>query len=543
MAGRQAQEPMAKDTKRDFTSSAFDGVNTQAKRYAIEDGEQAWLENIMPIGDGNGMLVPGISAALATIGAAPYYAKIFSIGSADYMFVACTDGNIYRIGNLATPAYTVTQISTAGNAGKFTKCQMAQWNNTTVCIVDGVNGYYDYTGGVLTAGTAYAPAGARPPFATGQAIATFANRVWVASGRTIYFSNAFGTVVAGSSGLSYNDWTSAGGGLGGSFILQDQTLHSNVIQLCNENNFLYILGEDSAYVISDVQVVSSATVYTKTDLSTGIGTSYPLSLVNYYRTLWWANQSGFFGLYGTAARKGSDALDGVYPLFTGLATTPPALGAVPAVTAGLVTIHNILTLVFFVQYADPVLGITRPLMCAYFNKRWWFASQGPTSGSTKLTMICGGLVAGKNLMYGLDTGGNLYQLFSSDTTDVDFLWQTALWDFGSPIAIKRSVRAGFAATVNATLLNVDTTIDSENDSNTFTVAGGSELVFVGTGPITFIGAASVAIMFLAEGYFFFQGQASNNGRYLGISYSGSGNQTIFHLAALQYDPHSAGWGA
>lgn len=540
-----SQQLVAKDVRHDFTNSDFDGVNTQASRFQIQEGEQSWLENLIPIGNGNAAIVPGISAALAAIGQTPYYAKCFNISGSDYLFVATTPGNIYQIGDLSTSTFTVTQVSTGGNAGKFTKCQMAQWQNTTIVIVDGVNGYYDYTAGALTKGTTYAPVGARPAFSTGTCIATFSGRVWVASGRTIYFSNLLGSVVAGSSGLSYNDWTLAGGGLGGSFVLTDETLHGNVVQLDAQNNFLYIIGADSVFVISDVQVVGGVTVYTKTDLSTGIGTSYPLSLCNYFRTLWWANSSGFFGLYGTTARKGSDALDGVFSSFPDLlqTATPPAPGGIPSCTAGLVTINNTVCLAFLVDYADPIQLITRPLLCLYFNKKWFFASQGPTSGSASLTMIVGGLVRGANLLYGLDTNGNLYQLFEDEEASIDFVWQTALWPFGAPIAVKQSIRAGFGAVVNsAVMLDVGVTIDSEIAQNSFSVTGGSEIAFYGVGPITFIGAASVAITFLSSGYIFFQGPASNFGRFLGLTFSGTGGKTTFTMAALQYSPNGATWG-
>lgn len=537
---RQQQAPVPPDQRQDYTTSDFDGVNTQAKRYQIKPSEQAWLENLQPIGAGNLKTVPGVSAVLLAIAETPYYVQGFNLLGNDYLFVATTAGNLYQIGPVNTGTYTKTLVDTAGNgAGKFTACQCAQWENSTIVIIDGVNGYYDWTGGVLTKGTSYAPAGARPAFSTGQAIATFSSRVWVASGRTIYFSNQLGSVVAGSSGLSYNDWTSAAGGLGGSFIMTDETMHSNVTQLYTANNFLYIFGQDSVSVISDVQVVGGVTVYTKTDLSTGVGTSYPDSISNYYRTLWFSNPSGFFGLHGTTAKKGSDDLDGVYPLFNNMSSAPPAIGAAPVVTSGLVTINNILCLAFLVNYADPVAG-NRPLLCVYFDGKWFFCSQGTNSGVGALTLICGALVAGQNKMYGLDSSGNLYQLFASASTSVSIIWSTALWDMDEPIRYKQVRKAGLGVVYAATPVNLTTTIDTEYASIEANISGSAAaLVFIGTGPISFIGTG--AITWLTAGYVFLQGDADNFGRYVGLTHTGTAANTVFTLSALQFN-YTSGWG-
>jgi hypothetical protein len=120
----------------------------------------------------------------------------------------------------------------------------------------------------------------------------------------------------------------------------------------------------------------------------------------------------------------------------------------------------------------------------------------------------------------------------------------AFWAFDEPVAIKQAVRAGFGAVVNTTVeLDIAVTVDSETASNQIRVSGGSVLTFTGAGPITFLGLGSVAITFLASGYYFFQGPASNFGRFLGLTLSGRGGQTVFTMAALQYVPNGATWGS
>ena len=305
------------------------------------------------------------------------------------------------------------------------------------------------------------------------------------------------------------------------------------------NNFLYIFGQDSANVISDVQVVGGVTVFTNTNLSTGVGTSFPDAIVTYYRTIWFSNPSGFFGLHGTTAKKGSDDLDGVYQLFNGMTSTPPAIGAAPTVTAGLVTIYNILCLAFLVSYADPVAG-TRPLLCVYFDGKWFFCSQGANTGAGALTLIAGALVAGQNKMYGLDSAGNLYQLFSTAATAVNYKWQTALWDFDEPIRIKQARKIGLGVEYSGVPITLSATMDSEASSQVASLSSNAATIqFVGSGPITFVGSG--VINWLASGYQFLQGNADNFGRYIGMTFSGSAASTVFTLAALQYEP-TASWG-
>ena len=43
--------------KKEFATAEFKGVNTQALRLAIQPNQQAWLENIQPIGSSNAKVV------------------------------------------------------------------------------------------------------------------------------------------------------------------------------------------------------------------------------------------------------------------------------------------------------------------------------------------------------------------------------------------------------------------------------------------------------------------------------------------------------
>lgn len=508
--------------KQEFSTSEFRGMNTQALRQAIGDGQQSWLENIQPIGAANGRTVPAMSAALAALpGApAPYIAMGFNIiisgTPTDILMIATTNGNLYQF-NCLTNA--VTTIATSGN---YTRASFAQWKNERVMIIDAISGLWDWNGTTLTSAAAYP----HPAPSPGQCIATFAGRVWISSNRTITFSAPD----------QYNDFRTTAAG--GSFILTDETVHSSVQQLVSANNFLYIFGTSSVNVISDVRVVSGVTLFTNTNLSTGVGTPFPLSATVFGRAVFFASVTGFYALYGSSAQKISNELDGLYPRISGL-SSPAGLGSAPTISGGAVVINNILCLAFQFDYADPAQGITRPLLAVYFDNKWFVASQGTNSGIGSLSLIADNEVSGENRLYGMDTAGNIYRLFSDASAAVPYRWQTAFWDFGAPVLFKQAIKAGIGVYFSSQAASLTINIDTENSTNAFTAANGNQLQFVGTGPITFVGTLPIA--WIAGGYVLLQTDVTNMGRYLGMTMTGDAIDATFTLALLEYNFRSQ-WG-
>jgi hypothetical protein len=406
--------------------------------------------------------VPGVSSKLAQLtgGAVPYYAQGFNITisstATDLIFVATIDGNIWSI-NLSTYAVTAITLATA-NAGKFTKCSAAQWKNERLMIVDSVTGVWDWNGTTLT-NTAST--------ITGTCIATFSNVVWVANNRTINYTAQ----------NSYSDFSTAAGH-GGSVFLSDETLHSSIQQLISSNNFLYVFGIDSVNVFSDVRLNGSGNpIFTNTNLSTGVGTAFPMSCVTYGRSVWFASANGFYGLYGAAARKESTELDGMYDQILNI-NNPSAVGAAPTVSAGLVTINQILCVAFLFTYQDTSLG-SRPLLAVYFDKKWFFVGKAAIVPANFPTIIVDCPVKGKNNLYSFDASGQFYQLFSNPTLSVEYEWRTALWDFQQPIQYKQVTKIGVGVNFGAAVAQVNVTIDTEANSNAqITLATNLGLVFV-----------------------------------------------------------------
>lgn len=132
--------------KSNHTLRDFGGVNTRANRTVIGDNEFAWLENVMPLGYGNMLVVPGPSAALATWPTAIYQMKSLNLNGVDYEFGFGKNGACYAI-NLST--YAVTTVAPAGTFSGAGSA-IAQWENDHAVIVDPANGYFTWDGSTLT---------------------------------------------------------------------------------------------------------------------------------------------------------------------------------------------------------------------------------------------------------------------------------------------------------------------------------------------------------------------------------------------------------
>ncbi|NBS70061.1 hypothetical protein EBT31_14290, partial [bacterium] len=184
-------------------------------------------------------------------------------------------------------------------------------------------------------------------------ISSFQGRVWLAQGRTVFYTAAG----------SYNDFSTISAG---NISLTDDTLHTNITALISANNFLYVFGEDSINVFSDVRVSTAGlTQFTNTNVSASVGSKRINAIFPYFRSLLFLNDYGVYALVGATTTKLSDALDGIFPLID---FTYPISG-------GQVLLNNILCAAFNFYYNDPNTGV-RPLQAVFFDKKWFLTSQG-----------------------------------------------------------------------------------------------------------------------------------------------------------------------
>jgi len=337
-------------------------------------------------------------------------------------------------------------------------------------------------------------------------VATFSGRAWVAAGRTVYYSAAG----------SYSDFTSVSAG---SFTLTDSTLHGNIQGLLSANNFLYVFGDDSINVFSDLRVSSTgATLFTNTNVSASVGTKRIYSIFPYFRSVLFMNDYGMYALVGSTTSKISDQLDGIFPYID---FTKPVSG-------GQVLLNNILCAAFSFTYNDP-LSSARQIQCVFFEKKWFVTSQG------SLTYITSVPLSGLINLYGT-TGTDLYRLYGNSTASIASTIRTALMPMGDPIRTKQALKFGIEATLsNAAAINV--TVDSEQGSSPVYALDNSVIWYNNSlVTIPWKNNSNVTIAWLTtNGYALYKSDAQQYGKYLGLTITSNSSGFVYNTFEFEHE--------
>jgi hypothetical protein len=413
--------------------------------------------------------------------------------------------------NLVTPGvYTVAPANPAASTSPY-------GTGATFTLNFGIGPILTTTPGSGTAGGAVTAVLSVVP--TGSyAVASYEGRIWCAINRTIVYSAP----------NSFSDFSTSAAG--GSFIISDETMHSNVVALSTANNFLYILGTSSVNVLSDVAVVNGATVFSNTNLSASIGTSQEFSVIPYYRALWFANSYGIYALYGSTVQKASDDLDGVFPFI--LAPNEYSI------TAGAAVIRNILTLCFMFRYADPKLGSTRTLIACFAGKKWYFASQ-----RDDLIYLDSVVKNGTPTAYATD-GSRLYQMFANTSASVAQTIVTKLWDMGDPLSNKQPLKFGLEVINPSAPQTITGTIDTELSSGAvnFSLGYGNTVTWINSSGnvVQWQNTLGDIVDWVASGYSFLPLNVETTGRYIGATLNGTSAGTTYAGMHFQYE-HRAQW--
>lgn len=323
-------------------------------------------------------------------------------------------------------------------------------------------------------------------------IATFSGRVWIAQGRTIYYSAAG----------SYSDFTSVSAG---SVTLTDSTLHGNIQDLLSANNFLYIFGDDSINVFSDVIVqTNGTTVFTNTNVSASVGSKRPNAIFPYFRSVLFLNDYGVYALVGSTTSKLSDQLDGIFP---NIDFNYP-------IYAGQVLLNNILCAAFNFRYYDGTFTKTnRYIQAVFFEKKWFITSQ-----DNNLAYVTSVPVGGKIFLYGT-SGKDLYKLYADTTSNVTSIVQTALLPMGDPIRTKQALKVGIEATASNTIpFDFTVTIDNENRSSSpYTLSSTISWVNNSNTVIPWSNTSGTVVGWGTTGYSLYKTDAQQYGKYLGMT--------------------------
>ena len=339
-------------------------------------------------------------------------------------------------------------------------------------------------------------------------VASFQGRVWLSQGRTVFYSAAG----------QYNDFVSVSAG---NILITDDTLHSNIAALISANNFLYVFGDDSINVFSDVRVTSTGTtLFTNTNVSASTGSVYYDGIFAYFRSLLFINDYGVFALIGATVSKISDALDGIFPLFD---FTKPISG-------GQVLINNILCAAFNVYYNDPVQG-TRPIQLIFFDKKWFITSQGTLNKVSPVT------TKKKLYLYGTN-GTNLLSLYTDNSAPINTTIQSALWPMQDTIRTKQALKFAVELTASVGVV-ANVTVDSEtNTSPTYVI---SNYVYWTNNVGSTIGWTNNVIPISTitwtggSGYQLYKSDAQQYGKYLGLTITSSSPSYTLNTMEMEYE--------
>ena len=340
-------------------------------------------------------------------------------------------------------------------------------------------------------------------------IASFSGRVWIAAGRSVYYSAAG----------SYSDFTSVSAG---SVTLTDSTLHGNIVQLLSANNFLYIFGDNSINVFSDVRVTNTGlTLFTNTNVSASVGSELKNAIFPYFRSVLFMNDYGVYALVGSTTSKLSDPLDGVFP---NIDFSNP-------VYAGQVLLNNILCAVFNFRYNDTTFTNSyRYVQAVFFEKKWFISSQG-----NDLKYITSVPEAGQIKLYGV-SNDQLVQLYSDTTSLLTSRIQTALLPLTDPIRTKQALKFGIEATLSAGA-EFDVTVDSELGSSA-PYQLGNYVTWYNNSNVTipWINNSSTVISWVfTNGYYLYKSDAQQWGKYLGLTMTSNSAGFVVNTFELEHE--------
>jgi hypothetical protein len=340
-------------------------------------------------------------------------------------------------------------------------------------------------------------------------VSAFSGRVWVAFGRSVAYSAAG----------SYSDFTSVSAG---TIVITDSTLHGNIEQIVAANNFLYVFGDDSINVFSDVRVTTAGTtLFTNTNVSASVGSKNSYAIFPYFRSVLFMNDYGVYALVGSTTSKLSDSLDG---MFANIDFTSP-------VYAGQVLINNILCAAFNFRYYDNLFTDSyRYIQAVFFEKRWFLTSQ-----DNDLKYITTVPYNGKISLYGI-SNNSLYKLYDNTTADITSRVQTALLPLTDPIRTKQALKFGIEATLG-TGATLDVTVDSENGSSpVYTLANFITWYNDNGDTISWTNSSSTVISWINDGgYVLYKSDAMQWGKYLGLTMTSNSANFVVNTFEFEHE--------
>jgi len=362
-----------------------------------------------------------------------------------------------------------------------------------------------------------------PSGITGTCIENFQNRVWVGFGNKVAFTapNAIA-----------NFATSAGGGI---FPSNDSTLRVAFTHLQSSNGFLYLYGDSSVQVISNVQTSGSptTTTFNVANVDPQIGTPWRDSVDVFGRGIVAMTTSGIYACYGGSVEKVSDPLDG---LLLAAPAIPTAGSMTQFPSAAVCNIFDIRCYMVLWTITDPFSTVvpapTRKVMTIWDGQKWWIASQ-----ESPLVFIWGQEFNGVLAAWGTD-GHAVYPLFGSPSASLSKKVQSKLWAGDGVMIYKNTFRLYvMIQSKSTTPTSLAVTIDNEFNSIDSGINAANTITFITAfgGAIQFQNASAQNIYFTVTGLCIAGKDVDASGRLLGMTATTSNPDEVLLLLQLHYE--------
>ena len=414
-----------------FYVKKFRGLNQQSPRQSIDDSQFAWLENMMPIADGNLRATYDIGTSFFSVPGSQTIVNsyFYNLGLNPLAIVFLSDGTAYQVPALVTaPPGASLPVSTS--SGTFFNGQnvpvAAQWNSSGIIIATEAtdpNGYYAWDGATL-----YPPNSSAPNWLTnntpttmpngvhGSAIEVYQNRAWIIS-PSVAINQQLGPasppLITNSAPSNGADFTTTDGA--NTTPQQDASLRANFTVMKQSGGFLYLFGDSNVAVISNVQTGGSPTIttYLNINLSPQTGCAWPGTAQIFGQSVIFANATGVYILNGGTIQKISYELD---LLFQKAVFSPTPTGAVAF-------IFGMMCYMILLQVPDNTLTL-RSVLCVWTGRDWFIASQSQT-----LTAVFSQEFNSQLLAWGTN-GTNLWPLFQTPNSALQKTFRSKLFAAG-----------------------------------------------------------------------------------------------------------------
>jgi hypothetical protein len=584
-----------------FILEKFGTINTKAKRTSIDDSEFAWLENMIPIGDGNlrALYDNGASIYTPPVGRTIILSFAFNLAAVSYWAVFLDNGTAVQVRQSDGAQTTISSTANIFRCTTGNTPGCAQWGSKYLLIVcddsslGAANGYFIWDGASLFAPGTLQPQGTITNAGTGY---TSAPSIAVTGGSgvgavvTATVSNGSVTqinVTNPGSGYVVGDTitlTPSGGG-GSGFTATITIMPFGVSGLCIEvySGRIWIGAPQASPTTITFSAPNNIGNFST---ASGGGSFQAADSFLRYRVVALRQSNGFLYYWGDSSinvisnvqtggtpvtttfnnsnvdpQVGTQWRDsiqpfgramvfpnssGVWALYGGAAEkVSPQLDGIFAnadfttfkPSASAMTIYGIKCYMVLVRSNDPVDSTLRRYMCVWDGNKWFVGSQSNNPIAIALQELNSNITA-----WGY-TASALFPMYSTASTSIKKWLQTKLWAGSGNIIIKQSLAAYLQVFNNFTgdPLMVSFQIDTSGASVPVLLSGAGVLNFVNNtgGTIQFQNSLLQNIFFIVTGYVLEYGPAQAYGEIMGATLSSFNKDFVYVSISILYQDYRA----